>query len=49
MTRGVGSLVLTIVPESGTGELKAISGTMDIQIVDGKHFYVVDYSLEPSA
>ena len=46
MNRGESSLTITIVPDSGTGELKSITGSMDIQIEDGKHFYTVDYSLE---
>lgn len=40
---------IVIVPESGTGELAGISGTMSIRIdKDGGHFYDVDYSLPPS-
>jgi hypothetical protein len=45
MTRGTPSLQVTIVPDSGTGELVGISGRMDIQIVDGKHLYELDYKL----
>jgi hypothetical protein len=45
MTRGVSALSLTIVPDSGTGELDAIAGTMKIEIVEGKHFYEIEYSL----
>lgn len=43
MTRGVPSLSITIVPDSGTGALAGISGRMDIQIVEGKHFYELEY------
>ena len=39
MTRGAPSLHVTIVPDSGTGALAGISGRMDIQIVEGQHFY----------
>src|SRR5262245_45420039 len=46
MTRGAPSLSITIVPDSGTGELAGIAGKMDIQIVDGKHFYEIDYTLD---
>jgi len=45
MTRGERSLTITIVPDSGTGELGGISGRMDIQIVNGQHFYELDYEL----
>ena len=34
-----------IVPGSGTGELKGISGTFDIQIANGQHSYTLDYTL----
>lgn len=39
LDRGERSLEITIVPDSGTGELAGIRGTMDIQIVDGQHHY----------
>jgi len=45
MNRGMPSLVITVVPDSGVGELEGIAGTMSITIVDGRHFYVLDYSL----
>ncbi len=45
MTRGARSLSVTVVPDSGTDQLKGISGEMDIQIVDGKHFYELSYEL----
>ena len=46
MTRGQPSLTISIVPDSGTGELAGIAGKMDIQIVEGKHFYELEYSFE---
>ena len=46
MTGGTPSLSVVVVPDSGTGELAALSGRMDIAIVDGKHFYTLDYALE---
>jgi hypothetical protein len=49
MTRGVAALSVSVVPDSGTGELKGIAGTMSIEIVDGKHSYQFDYSLHPDA
>ena len=34
-----------VVPGSGTGELKDISGTFTIRIENGQHFYDMDYTL----
>jgi hypothetical protein len=45
MTRGEPQLSVTVVPDSGTGDLVGLTGTMTIDIVDGKHFYGFDYSL----
>ncbi len=45
MTRGKPLLSITVVPDSGTDELTGLSGTMDIQIADGKHSYTFDYTL----
>ena len=47
MSRGDLGLTLTVVPDSGTGELAGLSGSMDIVIEEGQHFYEFDYSLEP--
>ncbi|HZC23166.1 MAG TPA: DUF3224 domain-containing protein [Candidatus Binatia bacterium] len=39
-------LIITIVPDSGTGELSGISGKMTIIVAgDGKHSYDLQYSL----
>ena len=46
MTRGAGQLTITVVPDSGTDQLKGISGKLGIKIENGKHFYEFDYSLE---
>jgi hypothetical protein len=47
MTRGVPNLSIIVVPDSGTGELKGISGKMNIIIApDGKHSYEFDYTIE---
>jgi hypothetical protein len=48
MTRGAPELSVTIVPDSGTGELTGISGKLKIQIDAGKHFYELDYALPES-
>ena len=46
MSKGNQELIIKVVPDSGTEELKGISGEMKIDIVDGKHFYDFEYSLE---
>ncbi|GGC61591.1 DUF3224 domain-containing protein [Undibacterium terreum] len=45
MNRGAAQLSVTVVPDSGTGELTGLEGSMKIDIVDGKHFYEFDYTL----
>ena len=46
MTRGAPSLTITVVPDSGTGQLTGIAGTMKIEIAhDGKHSYDFEYTL----
>lgn len=45
MNRGASSLVLTVVPDSGTGELEGLAGAMTIEITSGKHYYNFDYQL----
>ena len=45
MTRGQASLTVSVVPDSGTGALEGIAGQMTIDIVDGKHLYMFDYTL----
>jgi hypothetical protein len=44
MTRGTPQLSVTVVPDSGTGELIGLVGTMEIKIVDGEHFYDFEFS-----
>src|ERR1043166_2945746 len=38
-------LSVIVVPGSGTGDLKGITGTFDIKIEGGKHSYSLEYSL----
>jgi hypothetical protein len=45
MNRGLPQLSVTVVPDSGTGQLVGIIGTMSITIVDGKHSYDFEYTL----
>src|SRR5437763_9782297 len=47
MTRGAPQLSVTVVPDSGTGELAGLEGKLEIQIEGGKHSYRVEYSLPP--
>jgi len=47
MTRGAPDLVITVVPDSGTGELSGISGAMSIDIRGRDHFYTFEYELAP--
>ena len=44
MHRGVPSLSIKVVPDSGTDELMGITGTLSINVVDGRHFYDFLYS-----
>ena len=45
MNRNAPTLIITVVPDSGTGELVGLSGTMVIDIADGKHSYVFEYAI----
>ena len=49
MARGAQQLVVSVVPDSGTGELLGLAGTMAISIADGKHSYDFEYTLMPGA
>ncbi|MGB0134678.1 DUF3224 domain-containing protein [Dokdonella sp.] len=46
MNRGAPSLSVTVVPDSGTGQLAGISGSLSIDIREGVHYYGLDYRLE---
>ena len=45
MTRGEKALSVTVVPDSGTGQLTGLAGRMGIHIEGGKHHYDFDYTL----
>lgn len=46
MAHGEQHLEITVVPESATGELTGLEGTLGIEITeDGKHFYTLEYTL----
>ncbi len=46
MTRGAPQLAVSVVPDSGTGELAGLAGTMTISVADARHSYDFEYTLE---
>ena len=45
MTHGTPQLSVTVVPDSGTGELVGLAGRMTINMADGKHSYDFEYTI----
>lgn len=45
MTRSIPTLSVSVVPDSGTGELEGLTGNMTIDNSGGKHAYGFKYSL----
>lgn len=45
MNRGVPSMSVAVVPDSGTDQLTGLTGVLTIIIADGKHSYEFEYSL----
>lgn len=45
MDRGASSLTVSVVPDSGTGELTGLSGALNITIDGGIHYWTFDYEL----
>jgi len=45
MTRGALQMSVTVVPDSGSGQLAGLAGTMTIKIENGQHFYDFAYTL----
>lgn len=45
MDRGKPQLTITVVPDSGTGGLVGLTGTMTIDLSGGGHAYTFDYAL----
>lgn len=45
MNRGVPRLTIAVVPDSGTGDLIGLTGTMTIEVAKGQHAYTFDYTL----
>jgi len=48
LNRGEPLLSITVVPDSGTGELEGLAGKMAIEITAGRHSYTFDYTLPGS-
>lgn len=47
MDRGEATLSVTVVPDTGAGELAGLKGRMAIDIAEGgAHFYTFDYTLD---
>ena len=47
MNRGAPQLTVSVVPDSGTGELVGLTGTLSIKVADGKHSYAMGYEIAP--
>lgn len=45
MTRGTPQLIVSVVPDSGSGQLAGLAGTLTITIAEGKHSYDFEYTL----
>ena len=45
MSQGAQQLSITVVPDSGTGELQGLAGQFRLRIEGGQHFYEFEYSL----
>jgi Protein of unknown function (DUF3224) len=46
MNRGATSQQISVIPDTGTGELKDLLGQMTIDIAEGgQHFYTFEYEL----
>jgi hypothetical protein len=45
MTRGTPHLTITVVPDSGTEQLAGLSGSMSVNVVDGRHYYEFDFNV----
>jgi hypothetical protein len=48
MNRGTPTLTITVVPDSGTGDLTGLTGRMDIIIEGKEHSYVLDFDIQKS-
>ena len=48
MSRGEQKLTIVVVPDTATEGLKGLYGNMQIQIVDGKHYYDFEFDFTSS-
>jgi hypothetical protein len=48
MAGGAQTLTITVVPDSGTEQLSGLAGTFALSVVDGRHTYVFEYTLNES-
>lgn len=47
MNKGTPTLSVSVVPDSATGELAGLQGTMTIDVSGGQHRYTFSYQLSP--
>ena len=45
MNRGAPGLIINVIPDSATDQLEGLTGSMAIDIANGKHSYVFDYEI----
>ena len=45
MNRGIPSLAVNVIPDTGTGDLSGIAGSMTIDLAAGAHAYAFTYTL----
>ncbi len=45
MTRGAPQMTVSVVPDSGTGQLVGLAGVLTIKIANGKHSYEFEYAI----
>jgi hypothetical protein len=43
--RATGTFEVTLVPDTATGELAGLTGTMTIDVAEGTHRYTLEYTL----
>ncbi len=49
MARGMATLLVTIVPDSATGQLAGLAGSLAIDVVNGEHYYELRATLPDGA
>lgn len=46
MNRGEPSLTVTVIPDTGTGDLTGLTGKFNIKIENKQHFYELEYTIK---